>query len=467
MNALYVGAGFVGSCSAAVMAKFGHNATVYDIDKERIRIFNTFDRDLIESSLFEQDLGSLIVQNKQRMIFVDEYAEFGNHFDSADVIFICVPTPLKNSETGDYDLSYFDSATAELSKALAVRNKGEQNKYIVIVIKSTVPIDAPEKMMAKLAGAGVKNFGVVSNPEFLVEGQAIKDSFSPDRVVVGATQEKDFAVMREFYQRFYNSPGVTYVEVNPREAAAGKLLSNYILLSRLVTAFNTVGRISEVIPGIHFEKLRKIITSDRRIGGYGFYNNIYAGGSCLSKDSSALAHQLEVAGGNTEQISNILHGNVFQCDNFFARISREANFSAKGKTLAILGLAFKRDTNDVRNSGALDIVDRLIKNGAAKLQVYDPVSNEMFKKVYGHKHGDLITYCASEQEALANSAACFILTDWPQFSTLDQLILKFCPPPYLIADGRRMVAQSYKKLQEAGYDILAVGSPFLKGALKS
>ncbi len=463
MHILYIGAGFVGSCSAAVMAKFGHNTVVYDINKERIGVFNTFDRDLIESALFEQDLGSLIVQNKQRMLFTNDYDKFSSYLDSADVIFICVPTPLKNDATGDYELSYFDDAISSLSQALLSRNKGTQEKYIVIATKSTVPIDTQEKLVKNFESKGVKNFGVVSNPEFLVEGQAVKDSFSPDRVVVGAVQEKDFMVMRDLYQRFYNAPGVSYVEVNPREAAAGKLLSNYILLSRLVTTFEVVGRTSEVIPGINFEKLRKIITTDKRIGNYGFYNSIYAGGSCLTKDSFALARQLEDVSGNTEQIHSILDGNIFQYNNFFERITKQANFVIKDKSLSILGLSFKRDTNDIRNSGALDLAVRLIENGVAQLRIYDPVANEIFKKKYGSKYGDLIYYCNSEEEALKDSSGCFILTDWPQFSTLDQLILKVCPAPYLIADGRRMISQSYTKLQEAGYDIVAVGSPFIKG----
>lgn len=463
MKTLYVGAGYVGSCSAVVMAKFGHNAVVYDINKERIDIFNTFDRDLIEKYFFEQDLSSLIIQNKQRLLFLDNYAEFSKHYDSADVVFICVPTPLKDDEVGDYNLSYFDSALTDLSAALAKRNGGAQEKYMVVAIKSTVPIDTQERVVKTLESAGVKNFGVVSNPEFLVEGQAVKDSFSPDRVVVGATQERDFAVMRDLYQRFYNAPGVGYIEVNPREAAAGKLLSNYVLLSRLVTTFNVIGRTSEAIPGIQFEKLRKIITTDKRIGSYGFYGNIYAGGSCLTKDSSALAHQLEVASASTDQIRNVLNNNLFQFNSFYNRISEEADFSVKGKTLAVLGLSFKRDTNDIRNSGAIDMVIKLIEDGVAKLRMYDPVSNEMFKKQFGDKYGDLIDYCADEREALQNSSGCLILTDWPQFSTLDQLILENCPTPYLIIDGRRMIAQSYKKLQDAGYDIIAVGSPFLKG----
>ncbi len=463
MKIVYLGAGYVGACSAVVIAKFGHEAFVFDINSERIRAFNTFDREVIESVLFEQDLGSLVVQNKDRLIFSDNYDEVKKRLSETDVVFICVPTPLRENE-GSYDLSFFNEAVDKLSQAMKERDGGQQKKYVVIVNKSTVSINMAEAMEEKMTTAGVINFGVVSNPEFLVEGQAIRDSFSPDRVVIGATCEKDFTVMRELYQRFYNSPGVAYLEVNPREAAAGKLLANYILLSRLVSTLDVVGRVSETFPGVAFEKIRKIITADRRIGSYGFYNNIYVGGSCLTKDSAALSFQLEQVGAKAEQIKQTLSANIFQRDNFYHRVE-QAGFKVNDKIVAVFGLAFKRDTNDVRNSGAVDIALQLLEGGARQLRVYDPAATAMFKNYFGKKYGEKIFYANNEREALEHTAAAFILTDWPQFSTLDQAIIKTCPPPYFIADGRRMAAHAYKNLQEKGYSILAVGSPFIKGNL--
>lgn len=207
--------------------------------------------------------------------------------------------------------------------------------------------------------------------------------------------------------------------------------------------------------------LRKIIVSDRRLGGYGFYNSFYAGGSCLAKDTSALSRQLEKAGVDTEQIRKVLEGDCFARDHFYDRVIKEAGFLVKDKKIAVLGLSFKRDTGDIRNSGAIMIIEKLMKDGAGQIKVYDPACMEQFKSWAGSD--PIFSYCESEEEALANTDGCFILTDWPQFSTLDQLIEKICPPPFVIADGRRMISHSYQKLQTAGYDILAVGSPFLKG----
>ncbi len=269
--------------------------------------------------------------------------------------------------------------------------------------------------------------------------------------------------MRQIYQRFYYSPGGSYIEVGPREAAAGKLLANYILLSRLVTTFDVVGRVSETFSGVGFEKIRKIITSDKRIGSYGFYNNVYAGGSCLTKDSAALTFQLEKAGGNAEQIKQTLVGNIFQRDHFYDRLKTEAKFTVKDKKIAVLGLAFKRDTNDVRNSGAVYLAEKLLADGVRELRVFDPVALDLLKKYWSDRRYDQVVYCKNENEALTGTEACLILTDWPQFSTIDQILTSVCLPPYLIADGRRMSQHAYDDLQKQGYDILSVGSPFLPG----
>lgn len=461
MKLIYIGAGFVGACSSAVMAKFGHDVLVYDVNEKRINIFNTYNRDLIEQELFEQDLGSLVVQNRERISFTADYQTVEKAFDDADAVFICVPTPI--GEDGNYKLDIYFEALNSLATGLVKRNNSKQEKRIVVVNKSTVPIEMAEVAEQKLSEAGVTNFGVVSNPEFLVEGQAIHDSFSPDRTVIGALREEDFSVMKQVYQRFYYSSGGSYIEAGPREAAAGKLLANFILLSRLVTSFDVVGRVSESFQGINFEKIRKIVTADKRIGSYGFYNNIYAGGSCLTKDAAALAYQLEKAGSNSQQIKQVLSGNIYQREHFYQRVKNDADFDVKGKKIAVLGLSFKRDTNDVRNSGAVSIAEKLLDDNVDELRVFDPVALDLLKKYWAEKNDKRIIYCKNEKEALRDSNAAFILTDWPQFSTVDQIIISVCQTPYLIADGRRMAQHAYTDLQKRGYDILAVGGPFIKG----
>jgi len=466
MKILYIGAGFVGACSAAVMADSGHDVLVYDIDKNKIKMLASGDRDLIQSCLFEDGLGDLLIQNKERIKFSTDYDDVIKNLDGLDAVFMCLPTPEKIGFTGESDLSYYYLAAEDLAKSLVQRNDGAQDKYIVIINKSTVPIemiDETDKIMKKHM---VKNYGLVSNPEFLVEGKAVYGSLKPDRIVVGAWNETDFKIVRNIYQRFYSSPTVKYIEVNPKEAAAGKLLANYYLFSKLAICYDAIGRTCETFDDLHFENLRKIISTDPRIGSWGLFNSFFAGGSCFIKDTASLAHQLEEKGVDASYIKDALRVNKFQCDNFYQRAKTEVNFEFKNKTVAILGVAFKRDTNDVRNSGAIEIVNKLIEDGVKEIKIFDPAATPMFKNLFeSNKDGryDVIKYTNSEIEALFGSDVCMILTDWPRFREVGRSIKQVCPAPYLIMDGRRMLSAQFDELQNLGYDIIAVGSPFLKG----
>ena len=466
MNLLYLGAGFVGACSAAVMADSGHNILVYDVDKTKIKLLGSGDRDLIQSCLFEDGLGDLLVQNKDQIKFTSDYEDVIKNLNDFDAVFMCLPTPEKVGAKGESDLSYYYQAAEDLAKNLIKRNNGEQTKYVVIINKSTVPIemiDETEKIMKKY---DVKNFGLASNPEFLVEGKAIYGSLKPDRIVIGAWTEEDFKIVRNIYQRFYDSPTVKYIEVNPKEAAAGKLLANYYLFSKLAICYDVIGRTCESFENLHFENLRKIISTDPRLGSWGLFDSFFAGGSCFIKDTASLAYQLEQKGVDISYTKEVLRVNNHQCDNFYNRAKSEAEFDFKDKTVSILGVAFKRDTNDVRNSGAIEIVNKLINDGVKDVRIYDPAAIAMFKNVFNIEKDarfDVISYFESEKEALSESEVCMILTDWPKFREVGEVIKNVCSAPYLIMDGRRMLATQFDELQNLGYDIIAVGSPFLKG----
>ncbi len=465
MKIIYIGSGFVGTCSAAVMADSGHDVLLYDIDKKKISLLGSEDVQTIESCLFEEGLGDMLIKNKSRIKFSDDYKDVVESLDEADAIFMCLPTPEKIGAEGESDLSYYYEAAQKLGESLSKRNKGKQTKYVVIINKSTVPISMIKETDKIMKSCGVVNFGVVSNPEFLVEGKAIIGSVQPDRVVVGAEKEEDFMVMREIYGRFYNSTGVKYIEVNPFEAAASKLLANYLLFSRLANTFDVVGRVCESFSEIKFENVRQVLMSDERIGRWGFYDSVYAGGSCFIKDAASLAHQLEQAGANAHQIRLALETNKFQRDHFYSRAEKEAGFVWDSKVVTVLGVAFKQNTNDVRNSPAIDIVKHLINSNVSKIRIYDPAALPMFKSVFNIDNDprfERLDYFDSEDDALEGSSACLILTDWPQFRLLGEKIMKICPSPYLIMDGRRLIQDKYDDLQSKGYDIVAVGSEFLK-----
>jgi len=472
MNILYIGSGFVGACSAAVSADSGHQVLVYDIDERKIKMLGSGDRDQIESCLFEEGLGDLLVRNKERIKFTNDYQLVKNFLSECDAVFMCLPTP-EIGETGESNLSFYFEAAEKLAQNLLKRNNNKQEKYVVIVNKSTVPIDMVNKTQEIMDKAGVKNYGVVSNPEFLVEGKAISGSLKPDRIVIGAWSKKDFEVMRQVYQRFYHSPNAQYLEVNPKEAAAGKLLANFYLFNKLAVCFNVIGRTCETFDNLQFENLRQILISDPRIGTWGFYDSLYAGGSCFIKDARSLTHQLQTAGQEAVLVNETYLSNRRQLENFIGRAEKEAQFNWQDKTVAMLGTAFKRDTNDIRNSPAIEIVNFLLEKQVKQIRIYDPAAMYWFKTVF--PESEQIKYCESEGEVIGvptppnppqggshqvTSDVVIIATDWPQFRSLGDLLLQLPAKP-LIMDGRRMLVHKYEELVEAGFTIVAVGSPYI------
>ncbi len=458
MNILYIGAGFVGACSGAISADSGHNTLVYDIDKEKIELLGSGDRERIEQCLFEKGLSDLLIRNEARIFFTASYEAVIAFLDTVDAIFMCLPTP-EIGETGESNLSYYKEAADTLAQALKKRNNGGQEKHIVIVNKSTVPVDMVDQTQEILDSHGVKNVGVVSNPEFLVEGKAIQGSLKPDRIVIGAWNKKDFEMMRQVYQRFYNtSSDLQYIEVNPREAAAGKLLANYYLFNKLAVCFDVIGRVSETYDDVNFEELRKIITADTRIGNWGFYDSLYAGGSCFIKDARSLSHQLKQAGKETRLLDETHAANQRQLKVFLGRATEEAQMKWEGKTIALLGTAFKRDTNDIRNSGSIEVATFCNEQNVASMRIYDPTALSLFKSKF--PPSEQCVYTENIQEAVKGADIVIIATDWPQFRQLRETLVKLPNRP-LIMDGRRMLQHEYTMLQDAGFDIIAVGSPFL------
>jgi len=462
MKILYFGGGFVGACSAAVSADSGHEVLVYDINRELVKSLSSADKDRIEACLFEKGLGDLIIRNQARIKFIFDLSAVEKFVDTVEAVFMCLPTPERDG-TGETNLEIYEAAAKTLAEALAKRNGGEQNQYVLLINKSTVPIDMINRTKEIMQAMGVKNFGVGSNPEFLVEGKAIEGSIRPARVVVGADSDRDFAIFRNIYSRFVESSGIGYFEVNPAEAEASKLLANYILFSRLANCFDVVGRACEKFPGLRFENIRKILMADGRIGDWGFYDSLFAGGSCLIKDARSLAHQLKGKGASADLVADALAANQRQLNNFLGRAQAELNFSWAGKIVGLLGLAFKQDTNDVRNSAALGVAEFLLANEVKQIKAYDQVAGANFMKYFSqHENKEKINLAGSETQAIAGADVLIIATDWPQFRGLAELILGKLPKGALIMDGRRMLARKYNELASAGYDIIAVGSPTVK-----
>ncbi len=463
MKILYFGGGFVGACSAAVSADSGHEVLVYDINSELVKNLASFDSKKIGSSLFEKGLSDLLIRNKERIKFTDKIDDVKKIIDEVEAVFMCLPTPEMDS-TGETNLVFYEQAASELGQILKNRNDGQQSQYVLVINKSTVPIEMESRTKEILDSLGVKNYGVGSNPEFLVEGKAVEGSIKPERIVVGAWSEKDFEVFRKIYIRFTGaSSDVSYIEVNPKEAAAGKLLANYMLFSRLANSYDVVGRVCEKFDDLQYENIKKILIGDSRIGSWGFYNSLFAGGSCFIKDARSLAHQLEEKQTEADLVKDTLLGNQRQLDNFLARPKKELNFDFKGKTVGILGLAFKRDSNDIRNAASLGTTEFLLKEDVSEIKAHDPVAGENYLKYFSKNNAvEKIKIVDTNEKVIDGVDVLIIATDWPQFREIDEIIKEELPKGALIMDGRRMLQHKYKELAEFGYNIIAVGSPIIK-----
>ncbi|MCP4428114.1 MAG: UDP-glucose/GDP-mannose dehydrogenase family protein [Chloroflexi bacterium] len=458
MKIVVVGTGFVGLPHAAVMSEYGHEVYAYDIDQNRINAYQTGDRETIERYVNEPGLYPIIAENKDKyLFFTSDITELA---DGTDVFFLCLNTP--PNRDGSSDLSYYLNAANHLGQLLAQR---KSDNRIVLVNKSTVPIGTARLLEKVMNEHGVKNFGVASNPEFLAQGSAIEGSRKPDRVVVGCDYEEDFAIMRRIYSQFVNHVRIRYLETTPETSEAIKYVGNTLLLT-YISFWNGIGaRLGETHSNLRMEDLKIGVTSDSRISTWGSYVSNGAGGSCFGKDIQSLIYQLNQAGRSTDLLQAVHNINEYQKKYLVDRAEYEAGFDFNQKSVALLGLAFKKRTNDMRDSAALKVVETLLARGVKEIRAYDPLAtgsaqeywfnpekNELFNR---------IKYFDSAKEAIAGTDAVYISTDWEEFRGLSRTIETTVEPPYLVIDGRRMMPD-FHTLVEKGFQHISVGGTYLK-----
>jgi UDPglucose 6-dehydrogenase len=458
MKIVVVGTGFVGLTHAAVCSEYGHVVYAYDIDQARIDAYKTGQREAIERYVNEPGLAELIEENLNRYLFFTTNLE--EALEQADAVFLCPPTP--PNRDGSTDLSSYGSAADDIGALLAQR---EDRKRVVIINKSTVPIGTARLLQQILTRHGVENFGVASNPEFLPQGNAVEASRKPDRVVVGADLPQDFEILRRIYPQFVEHVRIRYIETTPETAEAIKYVANSLLLTYISFWNGVGGRLGETLPNVRMEDLKLGVTADTRISTWGSYVSNGAGGSCFGKDIQSLIYQMNRVGQSTDLLQSVYRINEYQKTYLVDRAVHEAGFNFNQKTVALLGLAFKKRTNDMRDSSALKVVEALLARGVTEIRAYDPLANEDAKQWLSPSQNHLferISYHNSSEEALRGSDALFISTDWEEFRGLSHIIESSVRPPYLIIDGRRMIPD-YQALVEKGYEYIAVGSPTLDG----
>ena len=457
MKIIVVGTGFVGLTHAAICAEYGHEVYGYDIDERRIAAYKTGQRKAIESYVNEPGLVDTIQDTLNRYLFFT--TTISDIIEGTDAIFLCLATP--PNLDGSTDLSYYKSAANTLGELLSKRRNP---KRVVIVNKSTVPIGTARLLQGIFNDHGVKNFGVASNPEFLPEGNAVEMSRKPDRVVIGADEEEDFAIIRRIYPQFVNHVRIRYIETTPETAESIKYVANTLLLTYISYWNGVGGRLCETFDNIRMEHLKMGVTADARISTWGSYVSNGAGGSCFGKDIQSLTYQLSRAGQATDLLQSVYKINEYQKTYLVDRAIYEAGFNFNRKTVALLGLSFKKRTNDMRDSSALKVVEALLARGVKSIRAYDPLANEEAKHWLNPEKNYLferISYYDSAREAIDGSHALFISTDWEEFRGLSHIIETTITPPYLIIDGRRMIPD-YDTLVARGYEYLAVGGKYLK-----
>lgn len=458
MKVVVVGTGFVGLPHAAVLSEYGHEVYAYDIDEKRIAAYESKDRGRIEQYVNEPGLAEAIEETHERYLFFT--TDLSRIIEGTDLIFLCLPTPPKRD--GSTNLSEYMNAAHQIAQLLAGR---AQTNRVVLVNKSTVPIGTARLLEQVMQEHGVQNFGVASNPEFLAQGSAVEGSRRPDRVVVGADHVEDFALLRRVYSQFVNHVRIRYLETTPETAEAIKYMANTLLLT-YISFWNGVGaRLGESFENVRMEDLKIGVTSDTRISTWGSYVSNGAGGSCFGKDIQSLISQLNSAGRSTDMLQAVYNINEYQKSYLIDRAVYEAGFNFNQKKVALLGLAFKKRTNDMRDSAALKVVESLLARGVGEIRAYDPLAmHEAQTRWFNPDNNHLferISYHASARAAITGSDALFISTDWEEFRGLASTIANTVQPPYLIVDGRRMIPD-YDTLVKQGYEYLAVGGVLLR-----
>ncbi len=396
MNIAVVGTGYVGLVTGTCFAETGNHVICVDIDAKKIERMRNGD-----VPIYEPGLDILFERNTKqgRLHFTTNLKEA---IDKAQIIFLALPTP--PGEDGSADLSYILGVSKNLSKIIT--------KYKVIVDKSTVPVGTSERVHAALSeNLDESLFDVVSNPEFLREGVAVDDFMKPDRVVIGTTSERAQKLMKQLYEPFVRQGNPIYF-MDERSAEMTKYAANSYLAMR-ISFMNEIANLCEQV-GANVDSVRIGMGSDNRIGKRFLFPGIGYGGSCFPKDVQALAKTAEEHNYDFKILNSVMDVNTIQKTVLVKKIMKFFDNDVAGKTFAIWGLAFKPNTDDIREAPALYIIDELLEAGA-KIQVFDPEAMKNVKRIYANK----LEYMDDEYEVIKGADSLIIATEWALFRTPD------------------------------------------------
>ena len=439
MKITVVGTGYVGLVAAACLAEVGNHVLGLDVNAEKIRILKEGGIPIHEPGLLE-----IVRRNIEngRLSFttnVEEAVGFG------EVQFIAVGTP--PDEDGSADLQYVTEAARNIGRFM--------NSAKVIVDKSTVPIGTGDMVKAAVAEELKKrnvdiHYSVVSNPEFLKEGAAVEDFMRPDRIIIGTEDPKAIEVMKQVYAPFQRNHE-RLVVTNLRSAELIKYAANSMLATR-ISFMNELANLAEIV-GADIEMVRQGIGSDPRIGYHFLYPGCGYGGSCFPKDVKALIKTAkDVAGFDLKLLKAVEEVNDLQKFVLPKKIKKQFGESLKGKHFALWGLAFKPNTDDMREASSRVLIDELIKVGAT-ITAYDPVAMDEGKRIF--KDEKNITFADTQDEALKNADALIIVTEWTEFRSPDFALIKASLKSPMIFDGRNLYDP--KAVRALGFNYFPIG----------
>ncbi len=432
MNIAVVGTGYVGLVTGTCFAETGNHVICVDIDAAKVERMKNG-----EVPIFEPGLELLFERNakQKRLSFTTNLAEA---VSQSEIIFLALPTP--PGEDGSADLSYILGVAEQLG--------GLITSYKVIIDKSTVPVGTSERVAAALSRQlDASLFDVVSNPEFLREGVAVDDFMKPDRVVIGTNSEKARKLMRQLYDPFVRQGNPIYF-MDERSAEMTKYAANAYLATR-ISFMNEIANLCEKV-GANVDNVRIGMGSDTRIGKRFLFPGVGYGGSCFPKDVQALVHTANQHSYDFQILNSVMEVNTRQKTVLSKKIFDYFGGDLAGKTIAIWGLAFKPNTDDIREAPALYIMDELLEHGAT-IKAFDPEGMPHVSKIYGDK----ITLVEDMYEALAGADALAIVTEWSEFRTPTFPEMAALMKHKVIFDGRNVY--DLESMHESGFEYFSIG----------
>ena len=435
MKIAVVGTGYVGLVSGTCFAETGNDVICVDIDQSKVdRLSNG------QITIFEPGLEVLFKRNLKegRLLFTTSLEEA---IKESTVIFLALPTP--PGEDGSADLRYVLGVADHLGKIMT--------DYKVIVDKSTVPVGTADRVKEAVAANYKGDFDVVSNPEFLREGVAVDDFMKPDRVVIGAESQRAFDIMDELYAPYVRQ-GNPVMHMDTRSAELTKYAANSFLATK-ISFMNEIARLCELL-GADVDMVRKGVGSDDRIGKRFLFPGIGYGGSCFPKDVKALVHSAASVDYDFKILKAVEDVNADQKKALVPKIMQHYG-SIEGKTVALWGLAFKPNTDDIREAPALEMIELLTQAGA-KVQAYDPEAMANVKAIMADK----ATFCESSYETLEGADFLVIATEWPEFRTPDFNKIQGLLKDKVIFDGRNLF--ELETVKKHGFTYYSIGRSDIK-----